>query len=377
MASKTGPTTTPKTGTGGNKTPKSTASDLPNLAFDTATQNFLNASYGTEASWYNDPQIGPVLKAALVAGKDSKGNPVALQGQQYQDFIRTHAVDPNNPGKVIKVAPDQSWYGTHGANVRLAFGQKLSDPATYNENVTQTILPEVQARDRALGTNLDPATLLQVAQTAYENGWSGSSDLLDTALLAQHDKNTGPNAGTPNIPTLDPATGNPVIPGATPAPASGAIAKAQSDFASIAADYAIPLPNDPTQMQNFIKGAVGPGGTEDAFTQYAKQQAMLQFPWMTQALENGATVKGYLQPYTTQIANTLGISEDSINWTDPKWQSVVAKKAPDGSTIPQTADQALQTIKTDPRFGYNQTAQAKNDAYNAVQSIGQMFGFTV
>ena len=356
MASKTGPTTTPKTGTGA-KTNKATAAVLPNYNFDTATQNFLNASYGTEAAWYNDKQIGPVLKAALVAGRDSKGNPVALQGQQYQDFIRTHAVDPNDPTKVIKVKPEQSWYGTHGASVRQAFGQKLSDPATYNQNVTQTILPEVQARDRALGTNLDPATLQSVAETAYQNGWSGSGDLLDTALLAAKTKATSPaTAGTP--------------------PATGAIGKAQSDFASIAADYAIPLPTDPTQMQNFIKGAVGPGGTEDAFTQYAKQQAMLQFPWMAQALENGATVKGYLQPYTTQIANTLGISPDSINWTDPKWQSVVAKKAPDGSTVPQTADQALQTIKTDPRFAYNQTTQAKNDAYDAVQSIGQMFGFT-
>ena len=374
MASKTGPSVKPTTG-GKGTSATTLAKDLPNLAFDKATQSFLNSSYGTEAAWYNDPQIGPVLKAAIVAGKGG----TALQGQQYQDFIRTHAVDPKNPGKVVKVAPDQSWYGTHGANVRLAFGQKLSDPATYNQNVTQTILPEVEARDRALGTNLDPQTLLTVAQTAYENGWSGSADLLDTALIAQHDKAKSPNAATPNIPSIDPNTGKPVIPGAntstdTTSTDSGAIGKAKTDFATIAADYGIPLPNDPAQMQKFVDGAIGPGGSEDAFTQYAKAQAQLQFPWMATAIQNGATVKGYLQPYTTQIANTLGISEDAINWTDPKWQSVVAKKAPDGTTVPQTADQALQTIKTDPRFGYNQTTQAKNDAYDAVQAIGQMFG---
>lgn len=349
---------------------KTLAGDLPNYTFNKATQGFLNNSYGTEAAWYNDPQIGPILKAALVAGKDSKGRPVALQGQEYQDFIRTHAVGAD--GKIAKVAPAASWYGTHGASVRLAFGQKLSDPATYNQNISN-ILPSIQARDRALGTNLDSASLLSVAQSAYENNWSGSADQIDAALLAQHTKNLSPNAGTSNIPTIDPVTGKPVLPGQTPTP-TGAIGKAQNDFATIASNYGITLPTDPTQMDNFIKGAVGAGGSEDGFLNYAKAQATLNFPWMAASIAQGATVKGYLQPYTSNIANTLGISSDSINWTDPKWQSVVAAKAADGTTVPQTLDQAMQTIKTDPRFGYSKTPTAINEAYANLDAIGQMFG---
>ena len=89
----------------------------------------------------------------------------------------------------------------------------------------------------------------------------------------------------------------------------------------------------------------------------------------------GGTVAGYLQPFATNLAATLGIPSSSINWTDPKWQSVVAKKGVDGISVPQNLDQAIQTVKTDPYFGYDKTPQAKNEAYASLSSIGQMFGF--
>jgi len=348
MASRTGTIPKPKTGAPA-KISKTTAQILPNVAFDAATQAFLNSTYGTEAAWYNDPQIGPILKAALTAGKGQ----TALQGQAYQDFIRTHAV---LNGKVTKVAPDQSWYGTHGATVRQAFGQKLSDVGTYNANVQQILNDQIIPLDRQLGTGLDPASLQTIAESAYTNGWGGSTNLLTTALLGQKQK------------MVNPITSSDAI------PAGGAIGKTQSDFGTIAADYGIPIPSGPKQMENFVNGAVGPGGSPEAFTEYAKNQAKLLYPWMSGALDAGGTVKNYLTPYATTIANTLGIAPDSIDWTDSKWNGVVAKKDPNGVSVPQTLDQALATVKTDPRFGYDNTMKAKNDAYDLASSIKSMFG---
>ena len=155
---------------------------------------------------------------------------------------------------------------------------------------------------------------------------------------------------------------------------TGEVAKTTNDFLAIANEYGVTLPSDPAKMTDFVKGAIGPNGTEEAFTAYAKQQAQLNFPWMTQAIQNGATVKGYLSQYTGNIASTLGISPESINWSDPKWKAVVAKVGPDGVAVPQTLDQALTTVKTDPYFGYDKTPTAKNDAYDTLNGIGQMFG---
>lgn len=341
MASiKGGKAPTPKTG----KISAATIAKVStNVNFDAATQKYLDANFGSIAAWYDNPSIGPVLKAALVAGKGG----TALTGQSYEDFIRTHAVDAQ--GNVVQ-DPANSWWNNNAADVRNAQLQKINDPATYQNAVNNLLTGQVQPMANELGGKFDPATLQTVAEQAYENGWT-TTDQIKSALVKQYSYN----------PTTDLTAG-------------GAIGKTTNDFATIANDYGVTMPTDPTQMTNFIKGAIGPNGTPEAFTEYAKQQAQLNFPWMAQSITNGATVKGYLSQYTANIANTLGISQDAINWSDPKWQSVVAKKALDGTTVPQTLDQALQTIKTDPRFGYDQTTQAKNDAYNILNGIGQMFG---
>lgn len=358
MTSKTGTIPKAKVGTGATIS-KTTSKVAPNINFDAATQAFLNSSYGTEAAWYNDPNIGPVLKSALTAGKGG----TALQGQQYQDYIRTHAVVN---GKVAKVAPEKSWYGTHGAAVRQAFGQKLSDPGTYNANVATILNDQIIPLDKQLGTALDQNSLQTIAESAYTNGWGGSSNLITQALLAQKQKNTTPL--TPPDPNAVPAGGQigETLNGTGP-----------KSFAVIAANYGIPVPKDPAQMQDFVNSAVGPGGSTEAFTEYAKNQAKIMYPFMSAALDAGATVKGYFAPYTTQIANTLDLSPDQINWQDPKWQSLIAKPDPakPGLTQPQTMSDIMRQIKTDPQYGYDNTQAGIADANNFGENLKSMFGF--
>ena len=324
-----------------------TSKNLVNVEFDKATQDFLNASYGTEAAWYNDPQIGPVLRSALTAGP--KGT--ALQGQQYQDYIRSHAVDAS--GKVVSVAPDQSWYGTHGAAVRQAFGQKLSDPGTYNQNVKNNLDALVIPTAQQLGLNLDNATLQKVAEDSYTNGWL-NTDQIKKALLAQN--------------AYDPTKALSM---------GGAVGKAATDFAAIAKNYGVPLPKDPTSLKSFIDQAVGPNGTEDSFTNYAKEQAKLQFPWMSGAIDAGVTPKAWLTPIATQIGNTLDIAPDQIDWTDPKWNSILTTPVAGDPTkaVPNTINSILTKVKTDPVFGYDHTQNAINDAYALGSQIRSMMGF--
>ena len=339
------------------KTPVSStqiAKSAPNIAFDQATIDLLNKNYGAEASWYNDPQIGPVLIAALTAG--DKGT--ALQGQAYTDFIRTHAVD--STGKVVQVSPDKSWFGTHGSSVRSAIAQKNSDIGTYNANVKSTLDGSVTPIANELGLNLTPDVLNKVAIQAYENGWT-STEQIKAALTSEYH--------------YDPTA---KIPG-------GTIGKTISDMAAIANNYGIPLPKDPTQVESFIKGIIAPGNqnpalggnAEQIFTQYAKDQAKSIFPWMSAAIDAGIAPKTYLQPFATNIANTLDISPDSINWQDPKWQGLLVKTDPSKPGLNQQANLSdiMNTIKTDPKYGYDYTNAAKTSAADLASNIKQMFGF--
>ena len=331
------------------KTSKSTLSTkvsdklLSNVNFDDATQKFLNASYGSEAAWYNDPEIGPVLKAALNAGK----NGTALTGTLYQDFIRTHKVDPAT-GSLIVVNPNESWFGTHGASVRLAFGQKKSDIGTYNQNVSNVLNDTVIPAANTLGVKLDQATLQKIAEDSYTNGWT-TVNQINSAILAQKE----------------------FIPGKAATISSGAIGKTNADFSKIANEYGITLPNDPTQLDAFIKGAVGPGGDETAFTEWCKQQAIKAYPFLKDPITAGSTVSGYFGNYATNIANTLGIPASSINWSQPKWQSLVN---PIGATEAPNLNDVLYKVKTDPQYGYDKSPTAINDAYDLAAKIKGIFG---
>jgi len=355
MASTTIRTPKAKVPTGGGTiSAKTIAGVSTNVNFDQATQDYLNQNFGSIAAWYNNPDIGPVLKAALVAGK----NGTALQGEAYADFIRTHAVDAN--GNVVQDAAN-SWWNNNAKSIRDAQAQKITDPATYQAGVSGILSGSVNPTATELGIQLSPDALTKVAQDAYENGWT-STDQIKAALVSQYHydpNNTATQGGT--------------------------LGKTISDLSSIANDYGIPLPKDPAQIESFVKQIVAPGNqnpalggnAEEIFTQYAKNQAKALYPWMSAAIDNGVSVKAYLQPYQTQIANTLDLTPDAINWQDPKWQGLINIPDPKnpGVTTQANMTQVMKTIKTDPQYGWNYTNAAKTQASDFASQLKTMFGF--
>jgi len=344
----------PKVPTGtGIISAKTIAGVVPRTNFDQATQDFLNQNFGSVAAWYNTANIGDVLKAALVAGKGG----TALQGEAYADFIRTHAADAN--GDVI-YDPKNSWWNNNAKTIRDAQAQKITDPATYNAGVNGVLTSSVNPVATELGIQLSPDALNSVAEQAYINGWT-STDQIKAALVSQYHYN----------------------PLAT-ATQGGTLGKTIADLSAIASNYGIPLPKDPMQIESFIKQIVAPGNqnpalggnAEEIFTEYAKNQAKALYPWMSSAIDNGISVKSYLTPYQTQIANTLDISPDSINWQDPKWQGLINIPDPTkpGQTTQANMTQVMKTIKTDPQYGWNYTNAAKTQASDFASQLKTMFG---
>ena len=328
-------------------TPKGTVA--PKL--DAATLAYLNSIFGSEAAWVNDPELGPLI---LQVAKDG-----ITDNARIKDYLMTHAV--SSDGTIQTVPSDKSWLGTKGASVRNARIQQTTDPATYKQNVQYTLESSIIPSARRLGIKLDDATLSKIAEDVYKNGWSGSANLIDNAILSQYHYD-------PKAADAFSASGK---------SAGGEVSKTTSDFAQIAYDYGIPLPKDPAQMEEFIKSAVGPGGSEQSFTDYAKAQAKIQFPWMAASIDAGVTPKAWLTPIATQIGNTLDIPASQIDWTDPKWQGVLS--TPDaknpGIHTPNNINTILTKVKNDPAFGYDYTQGAKNDAYALGASIRQMMGY--
>lgn len=199
------------------------------------------------------------------------------------------------------------------------------------------------------GLNPDQATIDKAVNQSFIQGW-GANDSRILSTLA-------------NGSTFD--TAHP----------TAQVAKDLDAFKQIANDYGVPLPKDPVQLNNFIKGAIGVGGSTAEFTNYAKQIAKAQYPWLSQSIDQGILPSAYLQPYATTIANTLDTSPTAINWQDPKWSSLLQKTDPTGNKVPATYSDVIAKVKTDPTYGYGNTLTAKNEATDFATQLRTMFGF--
>ena len=298
------------------------------------------------SAWVNKDAAG---LRALIGGLNSTNSTInkatpqsflAYVGQQYS-AIKTTGTTTTIPKKINSV----------------------NTTATPAQLINNILNDQVIPRATALGSNLGKSDLVKIATDLYHGGTWTEPNIIDQSILAK--------TNVPKTIATDTTTGA----------LGGAIGTKADEMKTIANNYGIPVPQDPTQFANFVKGAVGPGGDISQFTEYAKAQALHLYPWMAGFLTGGdgstgtgGTVAGYLQPYATNIASTLGIPVTSINWTDPKWQSVVAKKDLNGVSVPQTLDQAIETVKTDPRFGYDQSVNGINEGAQIVAGLKAAMG---
>ena len=263
------------------------------------------------------------------------------------------------PATPQEIAADTySWDTTQTwtANQVAQYQKSFTNPGQFQAEMDAK-KTELDSLIQQKGLKIDSATYDKALNETFMMGYQISDPRVVSLLTNTYHYDataTDPNA----VPVVNQAT------------------KSLSSFAQIAAAYGIPMPKDATKIDAFVQAAIGPNGTTENFLEYAKAQAKILYPFMGSAIDAGATVKGYLQPYATQIENTLDLLPGSINWQDSKWQSLVAKPDPakPGLSTPQNMNEILTTIKTDPQYGYDKTMTAKNSAYDLAANIKQHFG---
>ena len=286
-----------------------------------------------------------------------------IQNPELKKIILAWAKIPGGPTQEqidAAVYPTKLVQEYNAAQQGLDKLQALS-PGEYKYEVDQAG-QWVDAEIAKQGFTVSPENRQKLIDATLNNGWAQGSKNLSTAVSAYYDASQ----------TLGSSVGADKVSSAT----SGTAATTLADFATIAANYGVPVPTDPAKLNDFVKQAIGPNGSEQAFTDYAKAQAIQNYPWMKATIESGGTVKGWLQPIATQLANTLDITPDAINWQDAKWSGLISSfDTKTGLSTPRNINDILTTVKTDPKYGYDNTMTAKNNAYDLASSIKSTFGF--
>ena len=91
---------------------------------------------------------------------------------------------------------------------------------------------------------------------------------------------------------------------------------------------------------------------------------------LTPQLDAGLTLAEIFQPYRDTAAKILELAPDSINFNDPKWSVAFG----DTTKPPMSMGEFLDEIKSNEKYNYGNTKQAKSDAQRIVQTLAEAFG---
>lgn len=299
-----------------------TQESLPSSASWAQIKADVEKNYGYMAPFLSIPDVQNVLIGAVRGG--------------YYD----------NPQMLQSALGKTTWWKTHSDTVRTFMSNGYLDPASQQQQIKQSIADVTQTA-RQMGLVIDPKRIAQIATDSLRFGWDGTQ--LKTAMVSEGKFNLTGKMG-------------------------GDAAKQVADLKQTADQYLVPL--DQGTLLKWVKDIESGNVNPDQFEAYAKAQAKSLFPTLAGAIDQGVTVRQYVNPYATVAVNN-GVAGDvnDINWMDPKWQQALFQVDPKtGQRTAMSLADWQTKIRTDAAFGYDKTGQALSAQADLGQQLSQLAG---
>lgn len=270
--------------------------------------------YGYLATYLEDPELGPILTQA----SEENWSPARLQGAIEQT----------------------EWWKNNQAASRTWDANEKSDPATAQAQIEQR-MNDIKQQASQAGFSIDPMHLHDMARDSLRLGWDQGQ--LQNAIGAEASRNN----------TLSTST-------------------TMQQVRAQASEYAIPM-SDQAMNKWGLDIATGVKTAED-YRQYLVGLAKGQYPALAAQLDAGQTMKQLADPFVQVAAQTLGISADTIDLRDVKWSGALNAVDSKGQLRPMTLDEWNRKLKTDPVYGWQNTADAHAQTYALGTTILRKFG---
>ena len=140
----------------------------------------------------------------------------------------------------------------------------------------------------------------------------------------------------------------------------------------VAMDYGYNPPDLNEQILASIQGKEYNGEVVTVDTLKKKGMALAKAAHFQLApqLDAGLTLAEIFSSYEDVAANTLELSPESISFNDPKFRTAFGGP----NTPPPTLGEWETMLRTDPKYGFENTKKAKRDAMTLATTIAKTFG---
>lgn len=158
-----------------------------------------------------------------------------------------------------------------------------------------------------------------------------------------------------------------------PTQARGSTASSLDQLKALAKSYMVPVSDN--ALGQWVESIAKNTDTEDSFTEYLRNQAKGMFPSFGALIDAGHTPRTLLDPYASMIEQELGIPSGQVDLADPKYMGQLMQTDPkQGTRVLPTLDQWQTTLRTDPRYGWDKTVGAQNQAAQLAQQLAKGLG---
>jgi len=145
-----------------------------------------------------------------------------------------------------------------------------------------------------------------------------------------------------------------------------------ASYKQVASAYGYNPPDLDKEILAAIQGKQYNGSvpTLDSFKAKGLQLAKAAHFQLAPQLDAGLTLAEIFSPYRDIASRTLELAPDSIDFMDPKFRAAFGSM----TERPPTLGEWQDMIKSDSKYGYENTKQAKSDAVKMVNTMARVFG---
>jgi hypothetical protein len=246
------------------------------------------------------------------------------------------------PQKFMNRLQNTNWWRTTQRSIREFDILEAQDPAELDRQIEMR-MQTVRDYVSGLGTRLPDVQIRELARNAIRLGYS-DRDLANAAGAAVYK-----------------------VEGVTPL-RTGMIGQ---EIRTSARRFGVPLSD--ASVDNWAKEiATGNQNFQD-YQNYLRQQAIGLFPSLQKEIERGLDVATLADPYIQTASRILGISPETVDFADPKWNIALNFTDQSGRRM-MNLEEWTRHIRTNDEYGYQYTDDAHNKAYMATSTIARAFG---
>lgn len=285
-----------------------------------ATTEEILERYPQLAGFIDHPEIGQILKDAAAEGMGAQ----ELQGKIYET----------------------DWYQRNWADFRKLEVLKSTDPAEYNKQRDQAEY-EIKVLLGQLGVSYsgNPELVQRVTDKYLQHGKDEWFLYSHVGRLIKEDPNLIKHQG-------------------------GQLGSKMTEYRKLAEEYLLPFGDD--RLATYALNEWRQLDTREGVEQRMRLEAMKRYGHMEDELKRGLTVRQILQPMTNTVAQTLEMSPDQLDLSDPRWRPLLEHTDQDGNTRTMTTAEADRWARMQPEFAKTKTA--RDEVYDVSSRIIESMG---